>query len=160
MLLPCSRVFMSAAAAMTIRFPQRITHLATKAGAPTNGQGIGEWPSFVPDANGKRGTRGAYSLIPLLYFSMGAVLLPRTSHSIFRQRSSKFESSQQILAGILFIIVYWPGKDIPHPQRTEGPKGDRQGGSGSSLSTCQKWWANNRTQPAQLLPFPLLFPGH
>ena len=52
---------------------------------------------------------------------MGAVLLLWTSHSILGQkergeRGSKFESSQQILAGILFIIVWWPGKDIP--QRT------------------------------------------
>ena len=49
---------------------------------------------------------------------MGAVLLLWTSHSILgqKERGSKFESSQQILAGILFIIVWWPGKDIP--QRT------------------------------------------
>ena len=36
------------------------------------------------------------------------------------ERGSKFESSQQILAGILFIIVWWPGKDIPQRSRAKG----------------------------------------
>ena len=55
---------------------------------------------------------------------MGAVLLLWTSHSILGQKErgeggSKFESSQQILAGILFIIVWWPGKDIPQRSRAK-----------------------------------------
>ena len=99
----------------------------------SNGIGIGEWPSFVPDANGKRerGTRAAYSLIPLVYSFNGCRTFALDRPLYFRkERGSKFESSQQILAGILFIIVWWPGKDIPRRSLNTARQGlliDREG---------------------------------
>ena len=86
---------------------------------------------------------------------MGAVLLLWTSHSILGQKEREEAANlnpHNKFGGHSFhnCLVAWERHSSTVSANGEGGH-DRQG---SSLSTCQKWWANTRIRSAQLLPSP------